>query len=392
MSRRPTDADESLESVVATSNVVICCGSGGVGKTTTAAVIAMHAAQQGRRAVVVTIDPARRLADALGLDGLTNEPALVEGPWPGEMWAMMLDTKSTFDDLVRRYSADDDQADQILSNSFYLNISGSLSGTQEYMASEKLYELAVEGDFDLVVVDTPPTRNALDFLEAPQRLAKFLDHRLYRVLTTPNRGIVKAVNVAAQTLMRSIAKVVGADVIGDAIAFFGAFDGMEKGFAERATEVDRLLSEQSTAFVLVASPHSDTMAEATYFAGELARLDIAVRALVVNRMQPSFGEGTSVGARLRAEALEGTELGDLYRSLAESRLLAEGEHQHLRGLADDVAPAPVVGVAVQPFEVSDLDTLMQLGEVLFDPVSLLTSDTERGSDGGPAVEPAGDPR
>jgi len=392
MSRRPTDVDESLESVVATSDVVICCGSGGVGKTTTAAVIAMHAAQQGRRAVVVTIDPARRLADALGLDGLTNEPALVEGPWPGEMWAMMLDTKSTFDDLVRRYSADDDQADQILSNSFYLNISGSLSGTQEYMASEKLYELAVEGDFDLVVVDTPPTRNALDFLEAPQRLAKFLDHRLYRVLTTPNRGIVKAVNVAAQTLMRSIAKVVGADVIGDAIAFFGAFDGMEKGFAERATEVDRLLSEQSTAFVLVASPHSDTMAEATYFAGELARLDIAVRALVVNRMQPSFGEGTSVGARLRAEALEGTELGDLYRSLAESRLLAEGEHQHLRGLADDVAPAPVVGVAVQPFEVSDLDTLMQLGEVLFDPASLLTSDFERGSDGGPAVEPAGDPR
>ena len=380
--------NENLESVIADSHVVVCCGSGGVGKTTTAAVIAMHAAQQGRRAVVVTIDPARRLADALGLDGLTNEPAVIDGPWPGEMWAMMLDTKSTFDGLVRRYSADPEQAERILTNSFYLNISGALSGTQEYMASEKLYELAVEGDYDLVVVDTPPTRNALDFLEAPQRLAKFLDHRLYKVLMTPTRGIVKAVNVAAQTVVRSISKVVGADVIGDAVAFFGAFEGMEQGFSERATEVDRLLSQHDTAFVLVASPRADTMAEATYFAGELARLDIAVRALVINRMQPRFGTGGAAGAQLRSESLEGTELGDLYRSLAESRLLAEGEQGHLRGLAEDVAPAPVVGVAVQPFEVSDMETLIRLGAVLFDPDSSLGGP----AGGGPAVETTGDPR
>ena len=376
---------ETLESVVAGSHVVVCCGSGGVGKTTTAAVLAMHAAQQGRRAVVVTIDPARRLADALGIDGLSNDPARIDGPWQGsggEMWAMMLDTKATFDGLVRRYSTDPEQAERILSNGFYRNISGALSGTQEYMASEKLYELAVEGDYDLVVVDTPPTRHALDFLEAPQRLAKFLDHRLYRVLMAPTRGIVKAVNVAAQAVMRSFAKVVGAEVVGDAIAFFSAFEGMEEGFKQRAAEVDALLGRPETSFVLVASPRSDTMDEASYFAEQLARTGIRVRALIVNRMQPAFladrgdaaASALSTGAAAaeqRARTLEGTELGDLYRCLADARHLAGGEQEHLRGLAAEVAPAPVVGVPIQPFEVSDMDTLTRLGEVLFDPASTL---------------------
>jgi len=389
----------SFEEVLAASHVVVCCGSGGVGKTTTAAVIALHAARQGRRAVVVTIDPARRLADALGLDGLSNDPARIDlelvagsgdqvadGPGAGgEMWAMMLDTKATFDGLVRRYSADPDQAERILTNSFYRNISGALSGTQEYMASEKLYELAVEGDYDLVVVDTPPTRHALDFLDAPQRLAKFLDHRLYKVLMAPTRGIVKAVNVAAQAVMKSFAKVVGADVVGDAIAFFAAFEGMEQGFKERAAEVDALLSEGTTSFVLVASPRSDTMAEAAYFAERLESSDLAVRALVVNRMQPAFvaddapavaggasALATSAGAAAaRAESLAGTELGDLYRCLADARQLARGELEHLAGLAAKVAPAPVVGVPVQPFEVSDMDSLERLGAVLFDPRSVL---------------------
>ena len=368
----------TLAEVVDQSSVVICCGSGGVGKTTSAAVIAMSAARAGRRSVVVTIDPARRLADALGLEGLTNTPSRIEGvtspDGTGEMWAMMLDTKATFDGLVQRYSADPDQAERILGNAFYQNISGSLSGTQEYMASEKLYELAVEGDFDLVVVDTPPTRNALDFIDAPQRLAHFLSHPLYRVFMTPTRGLVKAVNVAAQALTRSIAKVVGAEVIGDAIAFFAAFEGMEKGFAERANHVEQLLGEQSTAFVLVASPKADTVAEASYFAGRLHEHDIDVRALVVNRMQPSFAgaaggeEGRATGAeaiRARARSLSGTDLGDLYTCLADARELARDEEDHLSGLAAQLGGAPVVRVPVLPFEVTDLPSLDALGEVLF---------------------------
>ena len=356
----------SLESVVAQSHVIVCCGSGGVGKTTTAAVIALHAALQGRKTVVVTIDPARRLADALGLDGLTNEPAQIPGlpEGSGEMWAMMLDTKATFDGLVRRYASDSKQTEQILENSFYRNISTSLSGTQEYMASEKLYELAIESDYDLVVVDTPPTRNALDFLEAPRRLAKFLDHRIYKVLMLPTRGIVKAVNVAAQTLLRSISKVVGTEVIADAIAFFGAFEGMEQGFKERAAEVDSLLSQPDTAFILIASPHADTMAEAQFFAARLRELKITVRALIINRMQPRFGDNHS--PEDLAERYAGTPLGEQYQCLAEAQHLARGEQKHLLGLAQELAPAPVVQVPVQAFEVSNMATLQMLGQAMFD--------------------------
>jgi anion-transporting ArsA/GET3 family ATPase len=259
-----------LGNVVDASRVVVCCGSGGVGKTTTAAVIAMEAARRGRRSVVVTIDPARRLANALGLEGLSDTASTISGDWDGEMHALMLDTKSTFDGLVRRYAADEDQAREILSNTFYENISGSLSGTQEYMASEKLYELAVEGDYDLVVVDTPPTRNALDFIDAPPRLARFLDHRIYTVLVSPSRGPIRAVNLAAAAVTRPLAKVVCADVISDAISFFQAFEGMEEGFARRAERVDSLLREADTSFVLVASPKADTVAEAGFFAADRA--------------------------------------------------------------------------------------------------------------------------
>lgn len=365
-----SESAQRLSEVVANSHVIVCCGSGGVGKTTTAAVLALEAARAGRRSVVVTIDPARRLADALGLEGLTNTPTPIDADLPGEMHALMLDTKATFDGLVRRHSADPEQAEGILSNRFYANISSALSGTQEYMASEKLYELAEEGDWDLVVVDTPPTRNALDFLDAPQRLAHFLDHRLYKVLMTPTRGIVRAVNVAAQAVVRSLSKVVGGDVVADAIAFFQAFEGMEQGFKERAAAVDRLLAAPQTAFVLVASPKADTVAEATYFADQLTDHGITVRALVVNRMQPAFGtddDGLALAAdaaRERARTLAGTDIGDLYTALADARQLARGEEEHLSGLAEQVSPAPVVRVPVQPFEVNDLEGLSTLGAVM----------------------------
>lgn len=396
----------TMSEVLDTSSVIVCCGSGGVGKTTTAALVAMEAARRGRRSVVVTIDPARRLADSLGLVGLTNDPSPITGPWSGSggggsMAALMLDTKGTFDGLVRRYSTDPDQAERILSNSFYRNISGALSGTQEYMASEKLYELAVEGDFDLVVVDTPPTRHALDFLDAPQRLARFLDHRLYKVLLSPSKGIGRAVNVATQAVMRQIAKVVGAEVISDALAFFKAFEGMEEGFKERAVAVDRLLRESDTSFLLVASPKADTVAEAGYFADQLSSKGIAVRGLIVNRTQPSFGvslgdglDGAAGGGpprlalgaaavEARAETLDGTALGDHYRCLADSLKLATGEARHLMGLAERVAPAPVVKVPVQPFEVNDLPSLEALARIIFavDDERVATSDSGGISDG-----------
>ncbi|MEQ1788551.1 MAG: ArsA family ATPase [Acidimicrobiales bacterium] len=350
----------SLRTLVEERRILVCCGSGGVGKTTTAAVLALEAARAGRRAVVVTIDPAKRLADALGLEGLTGTPSQIEGDWPGELWALMLDTKSTFDDLVVANASTPEQGQRILENRFYRNISGALSGTQEYMAMEKLYELHERADFDLVVVDTPPTRNALDFIDAPRRLSRFLDHRLFRMITSPGRGIVKAVNVAAQAFLRTVAKVVGAEVIDDAVAFFQAFEGMEEGFRVRADAVLQLLSDDDTAFVLVASPRRDTIEEAQYFAVKLAEADISVRALIVNRMHPTFGDGLPEATRARADTLSDTDLGGLYRNLADFQLVASREEEHLAGLAEAVAPAPVVRVPFLSTDVHDIDGLTDL--------------------------------
>jgi anion-transporting ArsA/GET3 family ATPase len=344
----------ALRELVEQRRILVCCGSGGVGKTTTAAALALEAAKAGRRAVVVTIDPAKRLADALGLEGLTGTASKIDGDWSGELWALMLDTKSTFDALVAGNAGDSEQAERIMQNRFYRNISGALSGTQEYMAMEKLYELHQQSDFDLVVVDTPPTRNALDFIDAPRRLTRFLDHRLFRMVTSPGRGIVKAVNVAAQTFLRTVAKVVGAEVIDDAIAFFQAFEGMEQGFRDRADAVFHLLSDDDTAFVLVASPRRDTIDEARFFATKLGEANIAVRALIVNRMHPTFGDGLAEATTERAATFEGTDLGGLYRNLADFQLVASREEEHLAGLASVVAPAPVVRVPFLSTDVHDL--------------------------------------
>ena len=356
----------SLGDLVGSRSIVVCAGSGGVGKTTTAAVLAMEAARRGRRAVVVTIDPAKRLADTLGIGELTNSPKRIEGDWPGELHALMLDTKSTFDDLVIKHSEDREQAERILANPFYRNISGALSGTQEYMAGEKLYELHEESDFDLVVVDTPPTRNALDFLDASRRLTKFLDHRLYKALMAPTRAYMKAVNVAAQAFVRTIGKVVGGAVLDDALSFFQAFEGMEAGFRDRAARVQALLTAQDTAYVLVASPHADTVDEAAFFARKLAATHLPVEALIVNRMHPRFGDGRGEADRARAVTLAGTPLGSLYANLADFREMADEEDMHLRGLAEQVAPAPVVKVPFLADDVHDLGTLAQIGTYLFD--------------------------
>jgi anion-transporting ArsA/GET3 family ATPase len=349
--------------------VVVCCGSGGVGKTTTAAAMALEAARRGRRACVVTIDPAKRLADALGLAELTNEPGLVAGDWPGELWALMLDTKSTFDSLITQHASSAQQAQAILGNRLYRNIAGALSGTQEYMAMEKLYELHEAGRFDVIVVDTPPTRNALDFLDAPRRLTRFLDNRIFRLLMMPTRAYMRAVSVATQALLRTISKVVGGEVVADAVAFFQAFEGMEEGFRQRARRMEELLADPSTSFVLVASPRRDAVEEALFFADKLRDSAISVDALVVNRLHPRFGgerlTDSAAAVRARASSLAGTALGPLYANLADFREVAEREESHFSSLAQRVAPAPVARVPFLAADVHDVDGLIRVGEFLF---------------------------
>ena len=229
-------------------HIVVCCGSGGVGKTTTAAALAVEGARRGRTAVVVTVDPAKRLANALGLDSLTHtalqiDPKLWDpdgqGAGGGSLSALMLDAKSTFDDLVLKYAADTAQGERILENRFYRNVSTALSGTQEYMATEKLHELHEAGNWDLIVVDTPPTRHALDFIEAPARLTRLLDNRLFRLVMAPTRASFKVANLALVAFFRTVAKVIGSEVVEDLVAFFQAFEGMEDGFRQRARKVTR---------------------------------------------------------------------------------------------------------------------------------------------------------
>ena len=361
----PDAGQEAVTALVAERGVVVCCGPGGVGKTTVAAAVALEGARRGRRSVVVTIDPAKRLADALGLESLSDTPSAIEGAWPGQLWALMLDTKSTFDALVTKYATDDQQAEAILDNRFYRNISGALSGTQEYMAMEKLYELHDESRFDLIVVDTPPTRNALDFVDASRRLTRLLDNRIFRLLMLPTRASMKAVNLAGQTLLRPIAKVVGAQVVSEAVTFFQAFEGMEEGFRQRAHRVDALLSDPATAFVLVASPRPDVVAEADFFAAKLGDAGISVAALVVNRMHPRYGDEFSQVDRERARTLAGTPLGPLYENLADLHQLADGEEVHVADLIDRVAPAPALRVPVLSGDVHDLEGLAEIGACMF---------------------------
>ncbi|HLX88865.1 MAG TPA: ArsA-related P-loop ATPase [Acidimicrobiales bacterium] len=368
---------EGLVPLVTERTIVVCCGSGGVGKTTVSAAFGVEAARRGRRTCVVTIDPAKRLADALGLEALGNTPHRVAGDWSGELWALMLDPKGTFDDLVHRYAGSPEQAEGILANRLYRNLTGALSGTQEYMAMEKLYELSESGDFDLVIVDTPPTRNALDFLDAPRRLTRFLGHRLFQVLLMPTRAYLRAVSVATQALLRTLSKVAGAEIVQDAVTFFRAFEGMEEGFRTRAEHMRELVARPTTAFVLVTSPRTDTVEEAGWFAAKLEESQLEVEGLVVNRVHPAFGPGGGGGrpAVLAVPAVpsgpEGRALAALVTNLAEFQALNTREEAAFARLVARVAPAPVARVPLLDIDVHDVEGLAVVAGHIFGPAPSL---------------------
>ena len=358
---------KNFRDVISTSRIVVCCGSGGVGKTTTAAALAMQAAEIGRRVVLITIDPAKRLADALGLSELSNEPSRVQHKCSGELWAMMLDARATFDEVIRRQSRNKQQEQAILTNPFYSNIASRLSGSQEYMAAEKLYELFNDDRFDLVIVDTPPTREALDFLEAPQKLMNFLDHRVYRWLVMPARGGLRVLNFAAQPILKTIGRVIGADVLADAINFFQAFEGIEEGFRQRALAVQTLLKSTDSKYVVVASAHDDTIREAIFFTDELARVGTPVTGLIINRLQPKFGKGSaaaSITVARKADKEGDADLAALHRNMAHLRHIVQAEEATLKPLLDSVGSALVVRLYQRATDVHDLDAIADLGRDL----------------------------
>jgi anion-transporting ArsA/GET3 family ATPase len=369
-----------LDDLIRNRRVVLCCGTGGVGKTTAAAVFSLAAARRGRNAVVVTIDPAKRLADTLGLDHLGDTAReIARRRWDvdggatagGRLSALMLDTRATFDGLVRKYAEDETQAERILENRFYRNIAGALSGTQEYMAMEKLHELYDEGGYDLIVVDTPPSRHALDFLDAPQRLTRLLDNRIFRFLMMPTRTYLRVAGAAVQRFLRTVGKVIGAEVLDDIVAFFRAFEGMEQGFRERATRVDELLSEPTTAFVVITSPRRDAVDEAEFFATRLRDAQVPIAALVVNRVDPDFGSSSSVASlRARARTLDGTDdaadrLAVRFRNLADYVALGERERRDLADVGQRIGATTVAYVPSLPHDVVDFEALDAVARHLF---------------------------
>ncbi|MFD8347715.1 ArsA family ATPase [Streptomyces coelicoflavus] len=288
------------------TRIVVCCGSGGVGKTTTAAALGLRAAERGRKVVVLTIDPARRLAQSMGIDSLDNTPRRVKGvddAAGGELHAMMLDMKRTFDEIVESH-ADRERAAAILGNPFYQSLSAGFAGTQEYMAMEKLGQLRAKDEWDLIVVDTPPSRSALDFLDAPKRLGSFLDGKLIRVLLAPakvgGRAGMKFLNVGMSMMTGVLGKVLGGQFLKDVQTFVAAMDSMFGGFRTRADATYKLLQTPGTAFLVVAAPERDALREAAYFVQRLAAEDMPLAGLVLNRVHGSGADGLSAERALAA--------------------------------------------------------------------------------------------
>jgi anion-transporting ArsA/GET3 family ATPase len=372
----PLDVDALIDD--RDTRIVVCCGAGGVGKTATSAALALRAAERGRSVVVLTIDPAKRLAQALGLSELSNEPSrvgAVDGPHAGELHAMMLDMRRTFDEMVHAH-ADPDRAEKIIANPFYQTVSSSFSGTQEYMAMEKLGQLAATDTWDLIVVDTPPSRSALDFLDAPNRLGSFLDGRFIRLLTAPakagGRAGLKVFGVGVQLVTGAMTKILGGQMLTDVQTFVNALDTMFGGFRERADETYRLLSEDGTAFLVVAAPERDALREASYFVDRLEADGMPLAGLVVNRIGRVSATGvTPARALAAAESLEdgggpksASNAAGLLRLHA--ALVRTAERQ--RELADRFSRShpgiPVVQVPALGRDVHDLDGLREIGHAL----------------------------
>jgi anion-transporting ArsA/GET3 family ATPase len=359
-----------VDALLDTAEILVCCGSGGVGKTTTAASLALRAAERGRRTVVLTIDPAKRLAQSMGLTELDNTPRRVEGLVSGELDAMMLDMKRTFDEIVEAH-AEPGKAEAILQNPFYIALSSSFAGTQEYMAMEKLGQLKATGDYDLIVVDTPPTRSALDFLDAPQRMTTLLDGRMVRILLAPakasGKAYLKVVTAGFSVFTGAITRIIGASVLQDVSQFVAALETLFGGFRERAQATYDLLKAEGTAFVVVAAPERDALREAAYFVERLAEESMPLAGLVVNRVHRSAVDGLDERHSLAAaEQVEDDSplTAAVLRLHADRVALAAREARLQQRFTTAHPTVPVVEVAAQPGDVHDLDGLRRVGEDL----------------------------
>ena len=352
--------------------VCICAGPGGVGKTTIAAALATGLAAGGSKVAVVTIDPARRLADALGLQALGDAPRRVEPARldaaglrvDGELWALTLDAKRTWDHVVRRYAPDAATSAAILANPVYRQLSGAVAGTQEYMAMEKLYELHEQGGYDIVVIDTPPTRNALDFLDAPGRLLRFVESRSLRLLTAPGRLGLRLAGRGAGAAFAVLERVSGVELVREVGEFLRAFDSMADDFRARAARVRELLGDPATAFVAVTSPRPESVGETIFLAGRVRASGMGLAGAVVNRVHR--GAPLAPGAEAELSRLLGPQLAHKVASGAhEANALAERDRRGLERLRRELAGAPLIEVPELETDVHDLAGLARVSRHLF---------------------------
>ncbi len=367
----------AIDEILEGKDICICAGSGGVGKTTTSAAIATGMAARGLRVCVLTIDPAKRLADSLGLRELDNEakrvdPELFERhgiEMKGELWAMMLDAKATFDELVARQAPDEEARDRVLNNRIYQQISNALAGSQEYMAMEKLFELHTEGGFDLLVLDTPPSRNALDFLDAPKRLTQFIEGRSLRVFMKPTGLAAKVAGRGASVALGVLKRIVGFDLLADLAEFFNAFSGMIDGFQARAKRVNNLLADPHTCFLVVCGPQGEPIDEAVYFHRKLVEAKLPFGGVIVNKVHYPAERLRGDGADLEGTLTTRTGDEDLARRVAENfadyQALAERDARNIQHLASELRTRGVIRVPYLDEDVHDLGGLAEINRYLF---------------------------
>ena len=378
------DVRELLED----KQICICAGSGGVGKTTTSAAIAMGMAAQGLKVAVLTIDPAKRLANSLGLPELGNEERMIDPErfaahgieMKGELWAMMLDAKRTFDDLVERHAPDEETRDRILQNRIYKEISNAMAGSQEYMAMEKLYELHQEARYDLLVLDTPPTRHALDFIDAPERMSRFIEGRSLQFFLKPGRLGMRVVGRSGGVLFGALKRITGIDLLQDLSDFFQSFGDMAQGFSERAQRVKELLGQRGTTFLLVTAPQRDAIDEGVFFWRRLKEARLPFGGVVVNKVHRDFVAVNDAGGQHSAtDPVEDHLLAELERFLDGDRdlaarvyenferyqALAARDRENLAALTKRLDDDCIVCVPYFDEDVHDIDGLAQVNSYLF---------------------------
>ena len=367
----------SVAEIVQGRGICICAGSGGVGKTTTSAALAVGLAARGQRVAVLTIDPAKRLADSLGLDELANEPKQVDPKlfeplgveMRGELWAMQLDAKATFDELVRKHAPDVETRDRILENRIYRQLSNALAGSQEYMAMEKLFEIHQEGRYDFLVLDTPPSRNALDFLDAPKRLTQFIEGRALQVFMNPTGLGMKVFGRGTSMMFSVLRRLTGVEVLEDLSEFFQAFSGMVGGFRERAKRVNELLANRETCFLVVCAPQGEPITEAVYFHRKLVEAKMPFGGVIVNKVHYESELPDHDPEQLRSElttALDDEDLAQRVISNYENyRALAARDRKNIKRLTAEMRARLVIQVPYLDTDVHDLAGLMRINDYLF---------------------------